>query len=67
MSGELKQICQKYEHDIKTLTRDLEEMRERNNEVELLLKEKESLLTDKEQSWMEMETQYKNLVQMAQD
>ena len=62
MSGELKNICQKYEQDIKVLTRELEEVKERNNEVELLLKEKETLFNEKEASWTEMEAQYKNLL-----
>lgn len=48
MSGELKTICSKYEQDLKSLTRELEEARERNHEIEVLLKEKEHLLVEKE-------------------
>lgn len=62
MSGELKTICSKYEQDIKILTRDLEEMKERNIEIEGLLREKEQLLVDKEESWSQIENQYKTML-----
>ena len=67
MSGELKQMCQKYESDIQTLTAAVEELTERNSEIENILKEKESLLLSKESSWEKMESQYKTMLLQAQE
>ena len=58
-SVELRAITQKYEVDLKTIQHKLEEEKERANELECTLKDKVSLLEEKEAKWDEMEAQYK--------
>ncbi len=55
MSGELRQMCSKYEADLKSLTYQLDEERERTSELEASLKEKEQLLQEKSKKWDAME------------
>lgn len=44
MSGELRQMCAKYEADVKSLAYQLDEEKEKASEFEVLLKEKETRL-----------------------
>ena len=52
MSGELRVMCQKYENDIKILTHQLEELKEKNHEFENFNKDKESVIEEKESLWI---------------
>ena len=65
MSGELKSLCQKYESDLKQLGIQLEEEKERSAELEVILKDKVSILEEREKKWEETETQYKQMIQLA--
>ncbi len=67
LSGELKQICFKYESDIKALSRQLEEEKEKCVELDTTLREKEYILEERTKKWQEMEQQFKQVMQNAQD
>ncbi len=67
MSGEIKQMYQKYENDIKTLQIQIEEEREKMGEIESQLKEKSAALEAKELKWNETEVSYKQMLQTLQE
>lgn len=67
LSGELKQICAKYEGDLKTFGRELEEEKERATDLEGQLRERERVLEERQNHWGETESSLKNMLGQATD
>ena len=65
MSGELKGVCQKYENDLKLLSMQLEEEKEKAVDYEIQLREKVAILEENEDKWMAAEAQYKQMLATA--
>ncbi len=55
----------KYESDIKALSRQLEEEKEKCVELDTTLREKEYILEERTKKWQEMEQQFKQVMQNA--
>lgn len=65
LTNEVRQVSQKYEAEIKTLSMRLEEEKERASEAEASLSDLQADMTTKAALWKESEQRYKDMVEQA--
>lgn len=65
MSTEIRQLCQKYEADLKSITKQLKEENERVQELEQTLKDTSQTLEESQKLWSSQEQAYKQMLQQT--
>ena len=67
LSNEIRNVCSKYETEIKQLSIELHEEKEKSQELENQLVDLQAEFEDKQVTWKESEQRYKSMIDQSQD
>lgn len=67
LSTEIRQVCQKYETELKQVNIALEEEKERGGELEAQLNDLQASYKEKTQAWQDQEQRYREMIDRTQD
>lgn len=67
LSNEIRQVCQKYEAELKQASLQLDEEREKTGELETSLLELQNRHTLEQADWKKSEARYKEMLEQSQD